>query len=59
MEGVLIKLKEYPALYAGRIQEGYKFVLYLISSDDEAQGQRYFKSQGAASRFVRETGVRV
>lgn len=59
MEGHVIKLREYPALYAGRIREGYKFVLYLISADDEAQGQHYFKSPGAVKRYIRETGVRV
>lgn len=59
MEGALIKLKEFPAMYAGRIREGYKFVLYLFTSDDEAQGQRYFKSEGVALRYVRELGIRL
>lgn len=59
MEGALIKLKDCPARYAGRIRDGYKFVLYLFSADNEPQGQRYFKSEGVARRYVNETGIRL
>ncbi len=59
LEGLQVRLSHYKHLYAGRLQDGFKYVLYIISSDAEPQGERYFKSSGALRRYAQEAGIKL